>query len=127
MFKTLKTFLDNGANINIALSNFCHYLKYSTDEEFTNVISEDATALINDFSDELKVSLAATIEWYCDNRNIEKPMWIYKPGYYFLKETFPAKIYKNHMEYLIPTLKKYSPVQFSRRNLFVSEDACDCC
>jgi hypothetical protein len=104
-------------DIELNISNYLDYFYYASQDERQISINEEPQNN-KDVSCENYAYVAAMVEKLCTDFSLQYPQWIFK-DYYFLRDPwFPARIKGKARIYLM----LYSPVEFLRRNLYVSEN-----
>lgn len=78
-------------------------------KKYTNVTKEDYAYI------------AAMVEKLCVDNNIQPPKWVFKEEYFLKDPWFPEKIREFSRMRIVLMIE--SPVEFKKRNLFVSRNA----
>ena len=69
-------------------------------------------------SQQEKILYAASIEYICNRKNLEKPNWISDEEFFSANPIFACNTQnKNFQDFLIKT----SPIEYSRRNIFYGD------
>ncbi|MDD3270023.1 MAG: hypothetical protein PHX14_11955 [Syntrophomonadaceae bacterium] len=106
-----------GTDIELNISNFLDYFYCATQAERQASINEEPQ-LSKNISCENYAYVAAMVEKLCTDFSLQYPEWIFKDDYFLTKPWFPAGIKGKARIYLM----LYSPMEFLRRNLYVSEN-----
>jgi hypothetical protein len=104
-------------DIELNISNYLDYFYYASQDERQTSINEEPRNN-KDISYENYAYVAAMVEKLCTDFSLQYPQWIFKDNYYLRDPWFPARIKGRARIYLM----LYSPVEFLRRNLYVSEN-----
>ncbi|PKM77575.1 MAG: hypothetical protein CVU90_06925 [Firmicutes bacterium HGW-Firmicutes-15] len=108
-------YIDTDIELNI--SNYLDYFYYASQDERQTSINEEPHNN-KDISCENYAYVAAMVEKLCTDFSLQYPQWIFKDNYFLSDPWFPARIKGRARIYLM----LYSPIEFLRRNLYVSEN-----
>jgi|SRR5665647_77599 len=104
-------------DIELNISNYLDYFYYASQDERQASINEEPW-YNKEISCENYAYVAAMVEKLCTDFSLQYPQWIFKDDYFLRDPWFPAYIKGRARIYLM----LYSPVEFLRRNLYVSEN-----
>ena len=106
-----------GTDIELNISNYLDYF-YCANQDERQVSMNEEPRYNKEISGENYAYVAAMVEKLCTVFLLEYPQWIFKDDYFLRDPWFPAFIKGRARIYLM----LYSPVEFLRRNLYVSEN-----
>lgn len=104
--------------IDYNVSNFLDCFYASTKQEQQDIIMEEPLYNKHTLPEDYAY-VAAMAEKLCHDYELEYPDWIFKDEYFLKEPWFPPNVKGKARIYLM----LYSPVEFLRRNFFVSENA----
>jgi hypothetical protein len=106
-----------GDDIELNISNYLDFF-YHADQETRQVSVNEEPSCNDNISRENYAYVAAMVEKLCTDYSLQYPQWIFKGDYFLRDPWFPDYVKGRARIYLM----LYAPIEFLRRNLYVSEN-----
>ncbi len=106
-----------GDDIELNISNYLDFFYHACQEERQDSMKEEPSYNIV-IPRENYAYVAAMLEKLCNDYSLQYPPWILKEEYFLREPWFPDYVKGKARIYLM----LYAPVEFLRRNLYVSEN-----